>query len=122
MLPAELVSMFGCGIVNPVLSGLVLSTAPKGQEGLAVGVHDTARHAGIALGVAVLGALIPSQALATGHGEAAFVHGFHHAVWVATAVAALGALVTWVLVRPTKQTDPDVELAELTSEAELAIA
>jgi EmrB/QacA subfamily drug resistance transporter len=120
MLPAELVSMFGCGIVNPVLSGLVLSTAPKGQEGLAVGVHDTARHAGIALGVAVLGALIPSQSLATGHGEAAFVTGFHHAAWVATAVAAVGALATWVLVRPAKQDDPDAELAELTDEVVLA--
>jgi EmrB/QacA subfamily drug resistance transporter len=121
LLPAELVSMFGCGIVNPVLSGLVLSTAPKGQEGLAVGVHDTARHAGIALGVAVLGALIPSQGLATGHGEAAFVHGFHHAVWVATAVAALGALATWLLVRPAKS-DPDAELAELTAKSDLVTA
>jgi hypothetical protein len=119
LLPAELVSMFGCGLVNPVLSGLVLSTAPKGQEGLAVGVHDTARHFGIALGVAVLGALIPTETLATGHGEAAFVHGFHTASWVATAVAALGALATWVLVRPAKQSDPDAELAELTSEVEL---
>jgi EmrB/QacA subfamily drug resistance transporter len=118
LLPAELVSMFGCGIVNPVLSGLVLSTAPKDQEGLAVGVHDTARHAGIALGVAVLGALIPSQALATGHGEAAFVHGFHNATWVAMAVAAAGALATWLLVRPAQQNaaaDPDAELAELTT-------
>jgi EmrB/QacA subfamily drug resistance transporter len=120
LLPAELVAMFGCGIVNPVLSGLVLSTAPQGQEGLAVGVHDTARHAGIALGVAVLGALIPSQELATGHGAAAFVHGFHHAVWVATAVAALGALATWVLVRPTRRSDPDAELAQLSAEVELA--
>ena len=120
LLPAELVSMFGCGIVNPVLSGLVLSTAPKGQEGLAVGVHDTARHAGIALGVAVLGALIPSQALASGHGEAAFVHGFHHAAWVATAVAALGALATWLLVRPERQSDPDAELAAITTGVELA--
>jgi EmrB/QacA subfamily drug resistance transporter len=120
LLPSELVAMFGCGIVNPVLSGMVLSTAPKGQEGLAVGVHDTARHAGIALGVAVLGALIPSQALTTGHGEAAFVHGFHNAVWVATAIAAAGALATWVLVRPTRQSDPDAELAQLTAAVELA--
>jgi MFS family permease len=123
LLPAMLVSMFGTGLVNPVLSGMVLSTAPKGQEGLAVGIHDTARHTGIALGVAVLGALIPSQALASGHGEAAFVHGFHHAVWVATAIAALGALATWLLVRPTVQSDAgdaDAELAQLSTEVELA--
>jgi EmrB/QacA subfamily drug resistance transporter len=118
LLPAQLVAMVGCGIVNPVLSGLVLSTAPKGQEGLAVGVHDTARHAGIALGVAVLGALIPSGALSTAHGETAFTSGFHHALWVATAVAALGAMATWVLVRPAKQDDPDAELAALTADVE----
>jgi hypothetical protein len=102
---------------------MVLSTAPEGQEGLAVGIHDTARHTGIALGVAVLGALIPSQALRTGGGEAAFVHGFHHAVWVATANAALGGLATRVLVRPTRQGDAgdaDIELARLSAEAELA--
>jgi hypothetical protein len=85
-------------------------------------VHDTARHAGIALGVAVLGALIPSQALATGHGEAAFTSGFHHALWVATAVAAVGALATWVLVRPAKRNDPDAELAELAAGVETARA
>jgi EmrB/QacA subfamily drug resistance transporter len=107
LLPAELVSMFGCGIVNPVLSGLVLSTSPRGQEGLAVGVHDTARHAGIALGVAVLGALIPSSALVGGHGEAAYVHGLHHATWVATGVALAGALATWVLARPNRQATGD---------------
>src|SRR6185503_9250046 len=73
LLPAELVSMAGCGIVNPVLSGLVLSEAPRGQEALAVGVNDTARDAGIALGVAVLGALIPSQKLLSGD-TAAYVN------------------------------------------------
>ncbi len=33
LLPSELVAMFGCGIVNPVLSGLVLSTSPEGPGG-----------------------------------------------------------------------------------------
>ena len=101
LLPAELVSMVGCGIVNPVLSGLVLSEAPAGQEALAVGVNDTARDAGIALGVAVLGALIPSKKLLTGD-TAAYVTGLHHATWVAAAVAGLSAVLTWVLVRPSK--------------------
>ena len=112
LLPSELVAMAGCGIVNPVLSGLVLSTSPKGQEGLAVGVHDTARHAGIALGVAVLGALIPSGALGTAQGAATYVHGLHRACWVATAVAVLGAIAAWRLVRPQTPAGPVVEDAE----------
>jgi predicted MFS family arabinose efflux permease len=100
LLPAQLVAMVGCGVVNPVLSGLVLSQSPQGQEALAVGVNDAARQAGIALGVAVLGALIPSGALAGGHGAAQYVTGLHHASWLATGVAALGALAAWVLIRP----------------------
>jgi EmrB/QacA subfamily drug resistance transporter len=113
LLPSELVAMFGCGIVNPVLSGLVLSTSPQGQEGLAVGVHDTARHAGIALGVAVLGALIPSGALGTAHGAVTYVHGLHRACVVATAVAALGAIAAWRLVRPQNETGgPAVEMID----------
>ncbi len=119
LLPSELVAMFGCGIVNPVLSGLVLSTSPKGQEGLAVGVHDTARHAGIALGVAVLGALIPSGALGTAQGAQTYVHGLHNACWVATAVAALGAIAAWRLVRPQPQAEPDISDVSPASQAVL---
>jgi Na+/melibiose symporter-like transporter len=121
LLPSELVAMFGCGIVNPVLSGLVLSTAPEGQEGLAVGVHDTARHAGIALGVAVLGALIPSGALGTANGAATYVNGLHRACWVATGVAVLGAIAAWRLVRPQAPTEPDISsLIETTQPAVLS--
>jgi EmrB/QacA subfamily drug resistance transporter len=106
LLPAELVSMVGCGIVNPVLSGLVLSQAPRGQEALAVGVNDAARQAGIALGVAVLGALIPSKDLMTGHGAQSYVDGLHNACWLATGVALAGAVLTWVLVRPSRPAAP----------------
>jgi EmrB/QacA subfamily drug resistance transporter len=112
LLPSELVAMAGCGILNPVLSGLVLSTSPEGQEGLAVGVHDTARHAGIALGVAVLGALIPSGALGTANGAATYVHGLHRACWVATGVALLGALAAWRLVRPQHQVETAIDASE----------
>jgi EmrB/QacA subfamily drug resistance transporter len=122
LLPAELVSMFGCGIVNPVLSGLVLSTSPRDQEGLAVGVHDTARHAGIALGVAVLGALIPSQALVSGGGEAAYVAGLHNATWVATGVALAGAVAAWVLIRPTGRSGPQLAVVEAAEQPEHPLA
>ncbi len=109
LLPSELVAMAGCGLVNPVLSGLVLSASPKGQEALAVGINDAARHTGIALGVAVLGALIPTTAL-TGPGAArAYVHGLHNALWVAMGLAAVGAVATWLLVRTNR---PDAPVAE----------
>jgi EmrB/QacA subfamily drug resistance transporter len=111
LLPAQLVAMVGCGIVNPVLSGLVLSQSPAGQEALAVGVNDAARQAGIALGVAVLGALIPSDALV--HGRAAeYVTGLHHASWLAAGVAALGAIAAWTLIRPHGRAVPGAPVEE----------
>src|SRR5262249_32948793 len=60
LLPAQIVSMIGCGLFNPVMSGLVLRESPAGQEALAAGINDASRQTGIALGVAVLGAFIPT--------------------------------------------------------------
>jgi EmrB/QacA subfamily drug resistance transporter len=96
LLPAELISMIGCGLFNPVMSGLVLRESPPGQEALSAGINDAARQTGIALGVAVLGALIPLGA-SDGH---AYVAGLHNALWLATGVAAAGVVAGWVLIRP----------------------
>ena len=60
-LPGLLVAMVGTGIFNPTLSQVALSSAPPEQSGLAAGVNDMFRQAGIAVGVAALGALIPAR-------------------------------------------------------------
>ena len=61
-LPGLLVAMVGTGILNPTVSHVALSSAPPEQSGLAAGVNDMFRQAGIAVGVAALGALVPAGA------------------------------------------------------------
>jgi hypothetical protein len=78
---------------------LTLAVVPESQSGLAAGVNDTFRQAGIAVGIAALGALIPAQA-ALGHDDAgAMVDGLHHALLAGAGIAAAGALVTAHLMR-----------------------
>src|SRR3954465_1186583 len=79
VLPGELVALFGVGLFNPSVIAVALGSVSNEQSGLAAGVNDTFRQAGIAVGVAGLGALIPAGAgLGAGSPEA-FVDGLHHA-------------------------------------------
>jgi hypothetical protein len=55
-----------------------------------------ARQAGIAVGIAGLGALIPTGS-AFGLDPTAYVAGMHRALWVACAIAAGGAAVSALL-------------------------
>ena len=61
--------MIGTGLFNPAVSAVALGSVPPEQSGLAAGVNDTFRQAGIAVGVAALGALVPAEA-ALGGGPA----------------------------------------------------
>jgi EmrB/QacA subfamily drug resistance transporter len=99
-LPGLLVAMVGTGILNPIVSQVALSSAPPEQSGLAAGVNDMFRQAGIAVGVAALGALIPAQAAFGGGGsKQAYVDGFHEALWVGAALAFAAAAAVAVLMR-----------------------
>jgi hypothetical protein len=76
---------------------------PERQSGLAAGVNDTFRQAGIAVGVAGLGALIPAGA-ALGQGDpSAFVGGMHDALWVCTVLCVAGSIACWRLLAPAVQ-------------------
>jgi EmrB/QacA subfamily drug resistance transporter len=105
LLPAQIIGLIGCGLFNPVMSGLVLRESPAGQEALAAGINDAARQTGIALGVAVLGALVPTGAMVGHAGAHDFVAGLHHALWLAAAIAAAGVVAGWVLIRPASVSD-----------------
>ena len=72
--------MVGTGMFNPAVSQVALSSAPPEQSGLAAGVNDMFRQAGIAVGVAALGALIPaaSRRSATARAQS-YVDGLHDA-------------------------------------------
>jgi predicted MFS family arabinose efflux permease len=98
MLPGILVACIGTGFFNPALSNVALGSVPVEQSGLAAGVNDTARQAGIAVGVAALGALIPAEA-ALGQGSPAdYVAGMHDALWVGAALAVAGAVAAAALI------------------------
>jgi MFS family permease len=92
LLPALMVGGIGTGLFNPAVSAVALGSAPQEQSGLAAGVNDTFRQAGIAVGVALFGALIPGSA-ALGQGTAeSFVDGLHTALIVGAVLAAIGAI------------------------------
>ena len=98
-LPGLLVAMVGTGMFNPALSQVALSSAPPEQSGLAAGVNDMFRQAGIAVGVAALGALIPAGAAFGDGSPQAYVDGFHDALWVGAVLALAAAVATALLIR-----------------------
>ena len=75
LLPGFIVAMIGTGMFNPAVSNVALSSAPPEQSGLAAGVNDTFRQAGIAVGVAALGALVPAEAALGGGSAERYVDG-----------------------------------------------
>jgi EmrB/QacA subfamily drug resistance transporter len=105
LLPGFLVLGAGLGVLSPSLAAAMMATLPVRQGGMASAIGNTARQAGIAAGVAVLGAVF--AAAATGAGDtqallaagaqsepakAAFVRGLDSALAVAAGVAVLGAI------------------------------
>ena len=116
-LPGSIVAMIGTGLFNPSISNFALGSVPEHQSGLAAGVNDTFRQAGIAVGVAALGALIPTGASLGAADPQAFVGGLHDALWVCTALAGAGAVACWALLRrPAGVQDQDVLDGELVLE------
>ena len=98
-LPGLLVALLGTGMVNPSVSQVALSSVPPEQSGLAAGVNDMFRQAGIAVGVAALGALVPAAAALGGGSPQAYVDGFHDALWVGAVLALAAAVATGLLIR-----------------------
>ena len=96
MLPGMLVGMTGVGLFNPAVIAIALDGIPESQSGLAAGVNDTARQAGIAVGVAGLGALIPAGS-ALGGSPTEYVNGLHDALLAGAGLAAVGAVATALL-------------------------
>jgi EmrB/QacA subfamily drug resistance transporter len=98
VLPGELIALIGTGLFNPAVSAVALGSVPVEQSGVAAGVNDTFRQAGIAVGVAALGALIPAEGVFGGGGSAAYVDGLRDALLVGAALAAVGAVAAWRLI------------------------
>jgi predicted MFS family arabinose efflux permease len=94
ILPGIIVACIGTGLLNPALSAVALSSAPQEQSGLAAGVNDTFRQAGIAVGVAAFGAMIPAESIFGGGAGSAvdYVDGMHTALWVGFVLSLVGAV------------------------------
>ncbi len=103
MLPGLMIGMVGVGLFNPAVIAVALDGIPEEQSGLAAGVNDTARQAGIAVGVAGLGALIPSGS-ALGGDPVAYVDGLHNALLAGAGVAAIGAIASALLIGVRRRT------------------
>jgi EmrB/QacA subfamily drug resistance transporter len=104
-LPGLLVAMVGTGILNPTVSQVALSSAPPEQSGLAAGVNDMFRQAGVAVGVAALGALIPAGAVLGDGSPQSYVDGLHDALWVGALLAMTAALASALLIRGPRHDD-----------------
>ena len=98
VLPGTMIAMIGAGMFNPAIIAVALGTVSEDMSGLAAGVNDTFRQAGIAVGVAGLGALIPAGAAFTPGGGAEYVAGLHDAMLAGAGLAAVGAVATAVLI------------------------
>jgi EmrB/QacA subfamily drug resistance transporter len=98
LIPTLMIGGLGTGLYNPAGAAVALGSVPQEQSGLAAGVNDTFRQAGIAVGVALFGALIPGAA-ALGNGSAeSFVNGMHTALIVGAVLAAIGAVASATLI------------------------
>jgi EmrB/QacA subfamily drug resistance transporter len=115
--PGLLVAMIGTGLFNPAVIAVALGSVSEDQSGLAAGVNDTFRQAGIAVGVAALGAMIPTTALAKGD-VTGYVNGLHNALAAGAALAAVGALAAAYLIRPLLQArrEPAAPVSEVALE------
>ena len=102
-----MVALIGTGLFNPALTAVALGTVPPEQSGVAAGVNDTFRQAGIAVGVAALGALVPAQAALGGGSPQEYVDGLHDALLAGAALAAVGAIAAWLLISPRFQAAPE---------------
>ncbi|HEY7632124.1 MAG TPA: MFS transporter [Thermoleophilaceae bacterium] len=110
ILPGEVIALIGTGLFNPAMSGVAMGSLPQRHSGLAAGAYDTFRQAGMAVGIAALGALIPASS-ALGHGnQQDYVDGMRLALVVGAFVAALGALATARLLRGRKAIAADAQV------------
>jgi EmrB/QacA subfamily drug resistance transporter len=113
--PGFLIAMIGTGMFNPAVIAVALGSVSEDQSGLAAGVNDTFRQAGIAVGVAALGAMIPTASLAKGD-VTGYVDGLHNALVVGGALAAVGAIAAAYLIRPVlaarRESAPVLQISE----------
>src|SRR5215213_6201606 len=61
LLAGFMVSGFGIGLSNPSIAATALGVVPAARSGMASGINNTMRIAGVAIGIAALGAIFQSK-------------------------------------------------------------
>jgi hypothetical protein len=61
LLPGFIVAGIGIGLANPTLAASALRTVDPARSGMASGINNTFRLAGVAIGVAALGAVLEDR-------------------------------------------------------------
>jgi fucose permease len=89
LLAGLLVAGVGIGIANPALAAGALRVVDPARTGMASGINNTFRLAGVAMGVAALGAILESRVASS---LSAVVGGRSHALGEAVSSAGLQAV------------------------------
>lgn len=92
VLPGTMLAMIGTGMLNPSVTAVALGSVPQEQSGLAAGAMDTFRQAGIAVGIAALGAMIPTGAGLGAGDPTGFVDGLHTALFAGAGLALVAGV------------------------------
>src|SRR4051812_15398359 len=98
VLPGTIIALIGTGLLNPSVTAVALGSVPPAQSGLAAGAMDTFRQAGIAVGVAALGAMIPASAGLGAADPSGFVDGLRTALYAGAGLAAVGTVASALLI------------------------
>jgi EmrB/QacA subfamily drug resistance transporter len=120
LLPGMLLAAVGTGLFNPAVIAVALGSVPVEQSGLAAGVNDTFRQAGVAVGVAALGALVPAGSALGGGSPEKYVDGMQNALFAGAGLAGVAAVAAGILIGRTSAHHEVVELpagVELVAEA-----
>jgi DHA2 family methylenomycin A resistance protein-like MFS transporter len=98
LLPVLLAWGIGLGILTPAVVAAALAAVGPGRSGLASGVHNTARQAFGATGIAAYGAVAGTPAAA-----GRFLTGLHHLGVVTAGLFLAAAVATLVLIPGTRR-------------------
>jgi EmrB/QacA subfamily drug resistance transporter len=111
LVPGFVLFGLGAGVMNVPLTNAVVSSAPTSQAGIASALLNASREVAGLLGVTVVGAVLrarESAALRSGtHPAQAFIDGYHTGLWLTIGLLAAGIVVSYVTLRPRKQSAAD---------------
>jgi len=102
LLAGMIVSGIGAGLVNVPLASTAVAVVEPARAGMASGVNSTFRQAGIATGVAALGAIFAAALPVGASGPAAaqgFVDGINDILLVGALIAFAAAVASFTLIR-----------------------